>query len=292
MRLNEEEYYKYLDIHPKIIYYVGKRKRLIPNSITLEEFMNYSAEDKYPIRNAMYENIHMLNDYIQENSENLSEEDKEIIRGFKHFKQGTFCVIKLTKKYAYFLGDKFVYGVHALNDPFQSFWGNNLPIMVQAVLLPYKGKIIYDGIISNYSIHFGKGIRSSIKNEYALSEGKYGIITDLPEIINEKNIEKSVEKELLIMMKTKSSREYNWYEIESLLEEHPELEPVYIKEWGRINSRKKKKEMRGLGIKKRWFAMYNDIIILSGKSEKELRMEIRTLIEDARKREGIYYFKV
>ncbi len=36
--------------------------------------------------------------------------------------------------------------------------------------------------------------------------------------------------------------------------------------------------------------MYNDTIILSGKSEKELRMEIRTLIEDARKREGIYYF--
>ncbi len=292
MRLNEEEYYKYLEIHPKLIYYVGIKKGLISKSTTLEKFMNYSVEDKYPIRNAMYENIHMLNDYIKEKSEELSKEDKDIIRGFKYFKQGTFYVVKLTKKYAYFLGDKYVYGVHALNDPFQSFWGNNLPIMVQAVLLPYKGKIIYDGIISNYPIHFGKGIRSSIKNDYTLSEGKYGIITELPERINKNNLEKSVEKELLIMMKTKSSREYNWYKIENLLEEHPELEPIYIREWGRINSRKKKKEMRGLGIKKRWFAMYNDTIILSGKSEKELRMEIRTLIEDAKKREGIYYFKM
>ncbi len=110
MRLNQKEYYKYLEIHPKMIYYVGKRKKLIPKSTTLEDFMNYSVEDKYPIRNAMYENTHMLNDYIKENSEELSEEDKDIIRGFKYFKQGTFYVVKLTKKYAYFLGDKYVYG--------------------------------------------------------------------------------------------------------------------------------------------------------------------------------------
>ncbi len=98
MRLNEEEYNKYLGVHPKLIYYVGMRKKLIPKETSLEEFMNYTVEDKYPIRNAMYENIHMLNDYIKENSERLSEEEKEIIRDFKYFKQGTFYVVKLTKK--------------------------------------------------------------------------------------------------------------------------------------------------------------------------------------------------
>jgi len=292
MRLNKEEYAKYLEIHLRLIYYVGKKKNLIPGKTSLDMFLNYPVEEKIPSRNAVYDNIHLLDEYIKENSGDLSGDDKDIIRDFKYFKQGNFYVVKLTKKYAMFLGDKYVYGVQALNDPFETFWGNNLPVMVQAVLLPYKGKIIYDGILANYAVRFGSGIRKSIKNDYALSEGKYGIITELPEKVDKSKLENSVEKELLIMMKTKSSRDHNWYEIENLLDEHPELESIYIKEWGRINSRKKKKELKGLGIKKRWFALYDDAIIVSGQSEKEVIEEIRELIPDTKKREGVFYFKI
>ncbi|MEM6699499.1 MAG: hypothetical protein AAF599_13945, partial [Bacteroidota bacterium] len=209
-----------------------------------------------------------------------------------YFKQGRFYIIKLTKKNAHFLGDKFVYGVHALSDPFQIFFGNNLPTMVQTVLLPFKGKLIYDGIMSTYSISFGRGISSSIKNDYALSQGRYGIITELPEKISKSQTANGLEKELLVMMKTKSSREHNWYRIEDLLQKNPELEPIYIREWGRINARKKKKELRSLGIQKRWFAMVNDTIISSGNSEKELKGEIGKLILDPNRRRGVYYFKV
>ncbi len=289
MRLSEEEYYQYLAIHPKLIYYAGKKMQLIPSSATLEEFSNYAVKEKLPSREALYDNIHLLDDYLKEHSENLSEEAKEIIEGFKHFRRGTFYIVKLTKKYAYFLGEKYVYGVHALNDPFEMFWGNKMPVMVKATLLPYKGKIIYDGIISEYPMYFGKGMASSLKNNATLAEGKYGLITELPEKAND-NV--GPEQALLLLMKTKSSREHNWYEIEGLLEAHPELIPIYIKEWGRINSRNKKKAIREMGIKKRWFAMYNDTIILSGKSEKELRMAMSEIIPDATKREGVYYFKV
>ena len=165
MRLNEEEYYQYLKLHINIIYYVGRKKNLIPASTTVEDFRRYSTDDKVPIRNAVYENIEMLDEYIYDHSENLSEEEKEIILDFKKFKKGTFYIIKLTKKYAYFFGDKYVYGVYALNDPFQMFFGNNLPIMVEAVLLPFKGKIVYDGMISSYRMSFGKGMRNSLKND-------------------------------------------------------------------------------------------------------------------------------
>jgi len=293
MKLSEEENFQYLQIHPKLMYYVGKEKKLIPAGISFKDFMDYSVQEKFPIRNALYENIHLLEAYIKEHTTTLTEDDKAIIRAFKHFKKGTFYVMKLTKKYAHFLGDKYIYGVYALNDPFEMFWAkNNLPVMVQVVLLPFKGKIIYDGVISSYPIHLGRGIRSSIKNSYALAEGKYGIITELPAKVDPSSLENNAEKELLVMMKTKSSRDHNWYDIERLLEKHPELYAVYIKEWGRINSRKKKKELRELGVKKRHFAMYNDTIISSGKTEKELRKEIEGLILEDKKRTGIYYFKL
>jgi len=292
MRLNEKEYYKYLDIHPKLIYYIGKKKKLIPAGTSLEDFIAYEVQAKLPIRNAMYENIHLLDNYLKDNAGYLSAEDEEIIKNFKYYKKGTFYVVKLTKKHAHFLGDTYVYGVHALNDPFELFWGNNLPVMVEATLLPYKGKIIYDGIISGYPLHFGRGARAGIKNSYTIAEGKYGIITELPEKIDKDKSSNKVEGELIAMMKTKASRAYNAYEIEELLKKHPKLASVYTKEWGRINARNKRKEIKGLGIKKRWFAMYNDTILVSGKTEKEVQIKINELITESEKRAGVYYFKI
>lgn len=136
-----------MEIQTKLIHYVGKKKRLIPANMTFETFMNLPVEEKYPVRNAMYENIHLLNNYIKEHSKSLSETDKDIIRDFKYFESDTFYVVKLTKKFAYFLGKEYVYAVHALNDSFQYFFGDNLPAMVKTVLLPFQGKIIYDGFV-------------------------------------------------------------------------------------------------------------------------------------------------
>jgi hypothetical protein len=293
MILNEAEYYELLKLHKGLIYYVGQKKKLIKNTTTFEEFTNSPAAETYPVRNALYENIDLIDDFIKDNSEIFSEEEKEIIRGFRHFCKGRFHVIKLTKKYAHFLGETYVYGVHALSDPFECFWSNrDLPTMIEAVLLPFKGKIVYDGIISGYRVRFGKGMRDSIKNNYALSEGKYGIITELSEVIDESILENSFERELLAMMKTKVSREHNWYEIQDLIEEHPNLRPIYMREWGRVNSRAKKKELKELGITKRWFAMYNDAIVLSEKTEQGATTAVDSLVKDKEKRAGIYYFKV
>lgn len=184
-----------------------------------------------------------------------------------------------------------MYGVYAINQPFHAQLDSKFPSVVQTALLPFKGKIIYDGFLKKHALVFGGEMGRSINNEYRLAEGKYGVITELPEKVSVDNQEDRFERELLVMMKTKSSREYNWYEIENLLEKHPELEPVYIREWGRINSRKKKKELKALGLTKRWFVMHDDTIILSAKSKKELEEQIKDLIPEKIDRDGMYYFK-
>lgn len=292
MRLTEQEYAQYLRLHTKLMYYVGQKKKLIPIQTSYDDFMASSPQEKYPIRNAMYEDIHLINEYIKEQAEILSEEDKDIIRDFKYFKQGKFYVTKLTKKYAYFKGDEYVYAVYALSDPFQLFFGRNLPTMVQAVLLPFKGKIIYDGMLSTYSIRFGSGIKRSIKSEVDLAEGKYGLITELPVKIDKAALENSLEKELIIMMKSQSSRDHNWYRIENLIDENPGLLPVYRKELGRINARKMKKTLKGLGVKKQYYAVFNDVIVTSSATQKELEKKVEELIATPEDRASIYYFKL
>lgn len=292
MRLKEKEYYEYLNIHPKLLHYAGIKNNLLPKDTLLEDFMNSSAQEKFPVRESLYENINLVNQYINEKANELSEAQKDILLQFKHFKKGTFYIMKMTEKETLFMDDDYVYSVLALNDPFIYFFQNrSIPIMVETVLLPYNGKIIYDGIISNYPIHIGRTMASGLKNEFNMKKGTNGIIKTLPVKTTQKS--KPDYKEMLsLMMKTKSSREYNYYAIEDLLNEHPELFPHYYKEWGRINSRAKKKTLKELGIKKRHFAIYDDTIIASGKNLKEVEAIVMEIIDGKEDLEAIFYFKI
>ena len=60
-----------------------------------------------------------------------------------------------------------------------ALYGRRPPIMVQAVLLPFKGKIIYDGILSFYNVYFGRGIRSGLNEAYMAAKQNDRIITTL-----------------------------------------------------------------------------------------------------------------
>lgn len=45
-----------------------------------------------------------------------------------------------------------------------ALWENPhlIPAYVQAVLLPFKGVVIYDGLLSSYGITFGSGMRAGL----------------------------------------------------------------------------------------------------------------------------------
>ena len=46
------------------------------------------------------------------------------------------------------------------------FFFMSLPIMLNATLIPFKDKIISDGLVIPYSVCFGKGYSSEFKNIY------------------------------------------------------------------------------------------------------------------------------
>ncbi|MEM6963808.1 MAG: hypothetical protein AAF573_03515 [Bacteroidota bacterium] len=292
MRLEEKEYYEYLDVHPKLLYYAGIKNNTLPKDTSLEDFMNFSAQEKYPVRESLYKNIGLIDQYIREKSDELSQAQVDMLEQFKKFKKGTFYIMKMTKKETLFMDDDYVYSILALNDPFIYFFQNwPIPIMVETVLLPYNGKIIYDGMISNYPIRIGRTMASGLKNEFNMKKGTHRIIKTLPIKATQKS--KPNHKEMLsVMMKTKSSREHNYYAIEDLLNEHPELFPHYYKEWGRINTRAKKKALKELGIKKRHFAIYDDTVIASGKSLQEVETLVKGMLSRKEDLEAIHYFKV
>ena len=52
--------------------------------------------------------------------------------------------------------------------------------MVQTVLLPFKDQIVYDGLLTSYSISFGPGIRRSLNESFKEAKARHGIVTSLP----------------------------------------------------------------------------------------------------------------
>ena len=65
---------------------------------------------------------------------------------------GKFYVFRYLKKYTVFLtsggSPNKAYGVLGLADPMEQVIGPYLPRLITTVLLPFKGRIIYDGLIS------------------------------------------------------------------------------------------------------------------------------------------------
>jgi hypothetical protein len=61
----------------------------------------------------------------------------------------------------------------------EEMMGPSLPKIVDATLLPFKNRIIYDGTLSSFNIVFGSGIRRSIDDSYRQAKSM-GIISPEP----------------------------------------------------------------------------------------------------------------
>lgn len=72
------------------------------------------------------------------------------------------------------------YGVVALSDPFKDVIGPYFPQMTETVLLPFKDKIVYDGLLSGYNISFGGGIKRMLNDGYRRAKERMAILTSLP----------------------------------------------------------------------------------------------------------------
>src|SRR5215510_13293915 len=72
------------------------------------------------------------------------------------------------------------YGVLALTQPFEALVGPSLPVLTEAVLLPFQGRIVYDGLMTSYRISFGPGIRRSLNESFKEAKARPGIVTSLP----------------------------------------------------------------------------------------------------------------
>lgn len=134
------------------------------------------------VRDALWKNEAILDQFIDENPAQLSPEDLNILKSWRHRRLGTFVVFKVLKKYAVFIGqdkDAEVFAVKGLYSSYEDMFGPYLPILVETTLLPFNDEIIADGLFRSYNVVIGSGIRRSLKAIYDDVKERGKIITTL-----------------------------------------------------------------------------------------------------------------
>ena len=187
MNLTQQELSLFYKLWYGLIWGVNEKHKIIPHFKKPVYGTNIavSTDEFVKIRNAIWENPKLIDEFLasQNNGEFTQDEREAITNWRKHFVKGKFLVIKHLAKYSVLMPNvnntMLLYGVHGISDPIKHSLTNPLPVMAEFVLLPFNDKIIYDTFIMVYSISFGPGIRSSIKEQYTTATNKYGIMTVL-----------------------------------------------------------------------------------------------------------------
>jgi hypothetical protein len=181
MKLSEQDARLFFELTWALQFYTNQKLNILSDVESLEEYESLNQDEQFNVREALYENIELIDDFVKENPFDFDDEKLEIIKSWKDFVRGNFYIERYLKKYTIFIGeDGKVYGVLGLSNALEEMiHPSHLPLFIRAVLLPFKGKIIYDGLFQSYNIHFGRGISSDLKEQYMAAKQNNKIIVSL-----------------------------------------------------------------------------------------------------------------
>ena len=180
MRLSEQDAKLFFDLMWALQSFVNQKLKIHTNLKSLDDYAECSTEEKFEVRKALYADIKLVDSFVQENPQNFSEEKLSIVSNWKNFIEGDFQIERILKRYTVFIKGADVYGVLGLYQGFDELvHRSHLPLYVKTVLLPFKGKIVYDGLFQAHNIYFGGGIKRNLKECYMTAKQNNRIIESL-----------------------------------------------------------------------------------------------------------------
>lgn len=180
MNLSDEDVKRFYRIWFTLLDYTNEKYKVIPKFKDLAHATNIHPEEIAPIKDRLWNDNSVLDEIVALNPSDFSEADLLIVSSWKNRVSDRFILLKHLKNYSIFLGDQKIYGVIGIVSPFEEMFPSfALPVIVNAVLLPFEGKIIYDSLLRSYPMRFGGGAKKNFQEDYREIKANSGIITSL-----------------------------------------------------------------------------------------------------------------
>ena len=186
MMLSEKDatlYYKLRDelfIFSIDIFFTKKMKKLHDKTVDFPIMMNSFAHKIFNKNNR-----HILDTFVRMNPSTLPEEELAIVRSWKNFIHGNFLLFEQQQDFAIFLrfqdNGAIPYGVRGLTESIGVVCRKadvKLPIVVSTILLPFKGTIIYHGLLG-FGDQFSDPTRIDLQKFFSERISGKSVITSL-----------------------------------------------------------------------------------------------------------------
>ncbi|UCE06947.1 MAG: hypothetical protein JSW07_02590 [bacterium] len=182
MKLTSTECKLFFDLYYPLLFYINQQRRIIADVFTIDGLRKKSSERLKSLREILYQQPILFDFFILQNPFQFSPDELEIVSSWKKWLVGRFFIFRETNYYTIFLSNvkpMKAYAVIALNREFSKIFPESLPIYIETALLPFKNKIITDGIFSRYRLEFGSGFIRNLHQSYLEAIDNEGIITSL-----------------------------------------------------------------------------------------------------------------
>ncbi len=188
MILSSDEAPDFFTVLAALDTFANRRLKLVPDVDDIDDMRHTSLHARHKIRTAVWTQPSILAEFARTNPFDLPERLIEDARRFQHAVTGRFFCERILKRHAIVISmsePTVVYAMEGLSDPVNSVLSRTVPggvgAMFDTTLLPWRGRIVWDGLISILSIHAGPGIRRSYTREYTAAKDAGAVVTSLGE---------------------------------------------------------------------------------------------------------------
>jgi hypothetical protein len=183
MILDPDDAERFFKLHKVLTLFANRRLKIGKSPAKSEGIVALPPEKRLKVRDALVEHLDLIDAFVEENPHKLEPDELGIVGSWKDLVAGDFYVLRFLKKYNVFLTAKeptVAYGVLGLSDPLDEVIDQPLPFYCKTVLLPFQGRIVYDGLLSGYNVIIGRNMTGELNDAYNAAKKRYGVVTSLP----------------------------------------------------------------------------------------------------------------
>lgn len=165
MTLEKQDAELFYQLWFPLLDFVNQKYRVCPGMGTIDRSRGVDAAEAKKIADYLWSHTQVLQEYLAQAK--LPEEQAQIVAGVGAVQAGKVHYGTAFEKGTVFISedDQMVYMVKGLFSTWEEMLGKG-PVLLDAVLIPFKDMIISDGLVTAYPFCFGHGYSEAFKDIY------------------------------------------------------------------------------------------------------------------------------
>ena len=169
MTLNKEDEKLFYELWFPLLDFVNEKFTVNPHIGKIHGANTSDPNEVKEVANVLWDNVQVIDEYLKSYGTAVSDENRSIIEGWKRRVADDFILERHLKSGSVFISahTNEVFLVSGIISSWEEiFFYRSPPIMLGAVLIPFRNIIISDGLVLPYNVAFGKGYSSGFKDIY------------------------------------------------------------------------------------------------------------------------------